>query len=377
MNELSRLSGNVEINNNTKAEIYILNRLKDGNKINYSGDDPGQLYIRTNARFNGSTDFQNNKGEIYFEGNAADGTVVKRTGSGKGTLTLSDTTSLSGTCEFYNDSSSGINIGCLEVSDGYRIENVRKSGGINLNSSVTLVPGTRIRVEGTDENRSGLRSWDSPITVGNFLVRFSGSGTGDIDLCKDSGDTVYGGVFTARILGNHNLNINVFKDNWRDEQFVEHNLYDAKVNIEKYNYLYTTNFERLYLEGCHGLCLYGNFADNTKIIADGSDNGYIYLKGNYDGTIKFHGIVKALGQFHSENDLHDGTEITYNCPNDGTISLSRSCTVEGSVTINKLSKYNLYIFGKIGDGATINVREDYPGLLQITEDIPAGATVNY
>ena len=74
--------------------------------------------------------------------------------------------------------------------------------------------------------------------------------------------------------------------------------------------------------------------------------------------------------------MHNGNEIIYNSSG-GNIILNSTCKVEGKAIFNNLSKYTLFVNGKIGDGAVINVREDYPSNLYISTDIPAGATVNY
>lgn len=49
------------------------------------------------------------------------------------------------------------------------------------------------------------------------------------------------------------------------------------------------------------------------------------------------------------------------------------------MTINNNSSRTVVVKGnvKIGDGAVINIRKDYPSDLYIGTDIAAGATVNY
>ena len=375
--EEASLSGDCGITNETSGKVFFSSLLSNGGVLNYVGEGTGSLEVKSTAVIPEKCIIENDsKSYISLFDEMSDNSLLKKSGSGTGNFNLYGT--VEGNAEFRNDSNNYMSIYSQQIPDGTFIKYLSKSkrGYFILGEFTHWVSGTEFTVEDISDNYINFSTWADNVEINTGKITLSGNGPstfvlqgrfgGNLNIVDDGGAYSY---------------LNVNKTDWNGETIRFRMNRGQPSGVDKRIALWTSNIGRyLDIESVPSLNLYGSYADNTKIRITGESNyGTITLKGNFEGTInvEMNGVPGSwLGLYQN---IDDSSKVVFNSDHGGDLTINAGSVIDGIVTFNNHSNKMIYVLKgvTIHDGAVINVREDYPSNVSITEDIPAGATVNY
>ena len=256
------------------------------------------------------------------------------------------------------------------------MKNYSDSGGFYLtaegNGFINIEPNTEFTIN--NPTSMPFYNWGN-LQLKSGQINISGTGKSYFILIGK-----FSGLLNVIIDGNIPLELWSKKFDWNGEtiRFKGYTV-QGSASPSRYGYIQTDGIQgNLDIESCTGVNMYGNFANNTKIRIDGSSSlGYVHLYGNYSDTVSIHMNCSDGAILYSYNDKIE--DLTYNANNAGKLAINAKVNLGKNIIINNNSKRKITINTgiNIGDNVIININKNYPSNINITEDIPAGATVNY
>lgn len=297
---------------------------------------------------------------------------ISKTGKGTGSLQILGTT-FEGQCNIYSDSSEPICINTPKIANNFTFKNISSNSWIQIRKGWTQEPNSTLIFKDTSKKTTSLTNHGEALKTYNGTIFVSGEGHGTIGLIGAFGGTI--NIINDGTTGE--LSLRNGKTDWNEETIRFKII--PKSYTEIYNNILTQKIgKNLDIESTYNTNLNGSFDNNTKIRITGEKNwGTIHLNGNYTGLISlnFESTPNSSLVLYNNNIKNLKCNIKNNASN---ITIYATTKLGKNVTINNESKYPIRIQNnQIGDNSIINISEKQNSTFYITEDIPAGTTVNY
>lgn len=376
--EMAQLKNNCQIYSDNSGKISV-SGLLDNCTFRYTGGGTGSVTFSNIASLEGTSEiYSENSGNVSFAGKMLDGAFIKYTGNGSGTLDIRTSATVEGKSEIYNEGSGPIRFDKTLIPDGTVIKNYSKYGGIYLYGAgsgyITIEPGVEFIVENLSNTSASVDNWSNlRLKSGKVTIK----GTTNAGIILNSG---FGGHFVIQPEGSSTLYMGIAKYDWNG-QTVRYKITNIRAWPEKHLHIYTGNLGSFTdVEAFVSVCLYGSYADNTKIKVSGdSDFGCVYFYGNYSGNINLSYTGSSGSYISFYNDMSNLEGLSFTAPNAGNLYVNTGVVLGKNITINNNSEYRVTIAKNvvIGDGVTINVSENYPSNVTISDDVPANTVLNY